>query len=1588
MKELKVDKLTSILFIALCFNSVLYYNISNSVNDDFNPFNPGTEIMDGSPPDDYDDYEGYDPFSNRIKTEVFEGDFKTFAYFSGGNTESGLDLIDDPEYPDDPENNDTSRYPNVVEWVTYNDIESGAHIPKIIYWRALQSEPPTWPSTANVWHHLKERDWPYEPSKMFSPVFTEDYEIKGKVFYLAYLETNDEWGMPFSEYIDIDMRFCLYLFNPADNNKTLISYVQPPTFTVNITHIQRTFVSEINDTYTIPAGYRLLFDIEYKFSTIPAYGSLLYRTGVTGAPITWTINDGVYSNDYTFSNYEKMGGLQLYMRSKEFPDITFYNAVNDTVYHTAQQMNIDVTPGSISSYRWDYGSWVSFSDSTTTNLPAIHAWHYLEIRASDPIYNNTRYEYYQFIYDASETNFELHAPHTNGSIIIGGILLNFTAYYVDTVTYEWDKNGTQFPLTDPYDIITPDFELDHNITIRISDFYMTETLRYFFTFNSNLPSVTLDNVINGGTYAPLKTIDVVIFDAAGIKDVQYHWDSDENLTWTPTTGNIYRTNLPLTDGIHVLHIYALDNYDQAIYESFNFITDSNVFLVELQNLTNNSYYVGGETVKVTVQKINGTVYFIWDSGAVKEGTVISQTLTLAGANSMPDVDGVHNLTIITYDLSEVEHIFYFRFTVDKAAPIVTPTQVYNNTRTTTEGQFWFMVTDNYIASENLYVSFSMDGNVNKTIAYFGSDQYYIGLNFLADGDHNIYFYFIDFAGNYEVLYFEFEIDDTPPEIEYTISDLVSSQGVNYIPGNTEVTVTVEDVYSDVTTTYTWDGQQYSFTDSFILPNENNPSTLYITAFDGLHYTQVLIDLTIDISSPTVNLFGGRVNDTSEVNFETVLEFVTSDNSGDNRITMVRYSWNILPGAWYTSPDHDFNVSVIPFYEHEDIVTFYVYVEDIVGNNHIEWFQFIIDSEPPVIDLEVYDSEWVNITSSNFAQGNHPIRYNSEANEEGEVISFNYYWGEVTDDNKKSLDVSKEYPTIDTPPIDGEYNLTVILVDNVYNEINQTFLFYIDNIRLTFNITDGFELNLTTNVYEKNTSLIYGENVSYLVEVTDNINFTEIIGLQTAIVKENPTLNISVEVFKLADNITYEIIITANDVTDDIFTKIEIQFFKLEQSKQLVQIYLKVDKKEGVLLVHQLSVDEVIYGENITIIIYLINDFSINETILSIIVNGDLITDFIYFGEGLFQFNYSSIKLERKGSHILNIQAQSEFFYGTSNVFSVEILPLQSQISVEVTNYEVIEESQLIIRGVLTSSDGSPLSNQPVQVIIYVIEESNGHLVYALNAEDYDYNITLTVYTDVGGYFTASFQMTAGIEYVDIEVFYVGNDIYDVSSSVLDASVYSMKPPGLPSWLLYTIIGGSVLLGLIVSLIIYKIVKPKPFEALMEKITDEQIALNYSIMSPGVVLSIFDQRKGPVPLVMDHSLELGRYAGRLRMGTENFILKISDQAYSSLGFEEHDTGRRVGSIVLPGEKMVGWVHGIQLPNETARGGFENLSLIVLADSEYSNLLLNYQDYLFNEADKLVVALKAKDQLDNVKTILEEIRKKAVIIMLAAQGIEEK
>ncbi|MCG3221578.1 MAG: hypothetical protein H7641_09385, partial [Candidatus Heimdallarchaeota archaeon] len=353
-----------------------------------------------------------------------------------------------------------------------------------------------------------------------------------------------------------------------------------------------------------------------------------------------------------------------------------------------------------------------------------------------------------------------------------------------------------------------------------------------------------------------------------------------------------------------------------------------------------------------------------------------------------------------------------------------------------------------------------------------------------------------------------------------------------------------------------------------------------------------------------------------------------------------------------------------------------------------------------------------------------------------------------------------------------------------------------------------------------------------------------------------------------------------------------------------------------------------------------------------------------------------------------LRVESTYYFGETNdtvVFEFEIKPLPLILTLETSSYEIITGSAVEIIGTLTYQNGTPVYNVQINFFIYIYYKIVPSNVFAA-ITDYDTREPLTDTTDVNGIASVTFTMTEDIDHIEISATFEGDQIRDVVFLELGDTIISILPPGIESWLLYTIISGVVLLAVIASIIVYRLTRKKPFEVYLDKIPDQDITMKLTEMCQGAILSIFDQKKGAVPLVVEHSLQYD-YGNRLALEAENFVLQVGDQAFSSLGFEKTMKGRRLGSLTLPNESMLGYIHGIQLENKMARGGYENLVLTVLTDLEFGTLLMAYQEFLHHEIDELISMLVKKKPLYEVREQLDTIRRQTTKIILAAMLSQE-
>ena len=86
----------------------------------------------------------------------------------------------------------------------------------------------------------------------------------------------------------------------------------------------------------------------------------------------------------------------------------------------------------------------------------------------------------------------------------------------------------------------------------------------------------------------------------------------------------------------------------------------------------------------------------------------------------------------------------------------------------------------------------------------------------------------------------------------------------------------------------------------------------------------------------------------------------------------------------------------------------------------------------------------------------------------------------------------------------------------------------------------------------------------------------------------------------------------------------------------------------------------------------------------------------------------------------------------------------------------------------------------------------------------------------------TFEVIQEMEYIAIQVSYVGNAFYDPIDNVYGETVQVIPPPGgLSTRVIIIIVASSVLFAVIVAFVVYQLVKAKPFEELMEKVTEEE-----------------------------------------------------------------------------------------------------------------------------------------------------------------------
>jgi len=1543
--------------MVLCLNSILY--LHNVLGDSILPEEENILLVDNesllpSNEDGIGDIETNAIINDTITTN---GNYKLLGLFTQNNF---VDL-------------DSNGY--VFEWENYDDMRYTGTSSTEARFRQYTST-----GTIGIfWHEIgtfgqlrSEQliNGEHIYSTIFSPEFTADTKIQGRVFFYV---NGDVWPSSTNHW---DLRITLESFNPVTEATT------PITSTTNYFNDgEWTYSANIPNVVTIPAGYRLRTTYEVRLQT----GT--FRTGTennvelrTGSPnvasqVTWQIDSGDTSNStyyktYVIEDIVDVFGMQILAYQEKYPTIDVTGFLNNTIYNVPTNATISIDDSVSNSYKWDSDSYTTFSSPLTVSLPEELGWHTLNIKAQD-FYDNIAEAVLKVGYDPTVNKVILHSP-ANNSIVTDGMYLNFSIYDSSQVYYEWDKDTYLILFPDPYDLyLTREFNGIHQLTIHITHIFGSASYDYFFFFDNSAPVITLTNVVNQSTYAQGKNIDIQITDSSSPIDVSYKWDSDSYTTWSPIDGSLYRTYLPITEGLHNLSVLANDTFGLVNTKVFSFTTSLSILLVELKNMLNNTYYMGGNTIEITIANDNGTVKYFWNDDSPSDGVVVDNVLTLSGLDGLSTIAGTYKLTILVGDILHEEFDFKFIFIVDTLAPTVAQVIAfpsYNQSRFLTSQILSYTIQDNATSSENLIVLYSFDNLANKSF----TTQFDLSLSTLIDGSHNLTIYVRDIAGNYYRYYIEFIIDTTIPSSTVTIvGQAITPDSKRYVPESTTVLVSISDADPIVNSYYSWNESSYIlFVDSFVLPSVEGYAKLMVLANDSLGNTRIRTYwLTVDTSAPTVTL--DFILNNTKINLQTPLQFLVEDIN-DDTIDTIEIHWDFDS----PTPNYPSFVEYLPgkyFVNDNETAKLFIYTRDIVGNEYLCFYGFNLDFDAPEFSL-------VGTLNNTYVRGYSLLDFEVSS---PDILNFLFSWD-------TELDYAPVLSPWDihAPIVDGIHTLYLRLEDDTGmgispNYVKAVYVFIVDDLEINYILPNDFD-----DGYQF--TMIYGESFQFVIDVKDRVNETIITDLQADIITGDLKINLSTSWYNIST--TYYFTITATNITNNLYTDFQIQFWQFEGNIQVIDVYIKVDRKLGQIDIASLS-STITYEENITFTFQLFDNTHTTPLIVNFVsINSnseDITFTLIDAGQFIYQITFASDEFtNQKGIFEFEIYMESIYYYGIksdSQSISVTVQPIPINLFVNVSSVEIIYDSNLVVFASLTRADGTPIQFARITFCFYIYYKGSAHtsgsIGNVLLAVGYDFNFNDTAFTDDIGEAEISFKMTDDIDYVIVKVVYEGSLIYDPTEAEYSANIFAISG-GLSRNMIIIIAASTLVFIIALSFVIYRVVRARPFEELMEKVSDEDIEAKADKVSPGVILSIFDQSKGPIPLIGKHSLETDIYRSRMRIGVENFLLKICDQAYSSLGFEEHDDRRRIGSINLPNEDMVGFIHGVQLPNKTMRGGFENLSLIVLADSEAGGLLLANQEFMFPEIDELIESLKEKRPLLEIEVLIEKIRRRSVIIMLAA------
>ena len=232
------------------------------------------------------------------------------------------------------------------------------------------------------------------------------------------------------------------------------------------------------------------------------------------------------------------------------------------------------------------------------------------------------------------------------------------------------------------------------------------------------------------------------------------------------------------------------------------------------------------------------------------------------------------------------------------------------------------------------------------------------------------------------------------------------------------------------------------------------------------------------------------------------------------------------------------------------------------------------------------------------------------------------------------------------------------------------------------------------------------------------------------------------------------------------------------------------------------------------------------------------------------------------------------------------------------------------------------------------------------------------------------------------------DILRDDPDLIDRNVIVFSPPGIDPTLVMIMFGFVLFLAFTGSFVYVKFIRKPELVGLdkelvlnnLSQVSETDVVSSMDAHTLGVVISFFDQRHGPIPIIVIPEILKDNF---------NKLVELSDRSFSGTGFCDNFTDIIPSSydfVIAHGLRTSVMSFGYALERPQARGGKENITLNILIHKDVFKLINQFLDEIQVKVHQTHLLMdKSPSEKKQIEEAVSGIRTFVSRIILSYQNI---